>query len=118
MAVLTVNGSAMPSPSKMDIQYTDLGKSSTNAAGHSVMDVLGQKRILQCVWGYLTADETNELLSAVRQAHFMVLWFYDPQIAQETEGTFYCDGVTAPVFRYKNGIPAAFRDVKIVFQER
>lgn len=116
--ILTVNGSEMPSPSLFEIRYADLGKSSTNAAGHTVMDVLGQKRTLQLGWSYLTADKTNELLSAVRQAHFMVLGFYDPQTAGQSEGTFYVDDVLTPAYKYEGDTPVSYKGVKIIFQER
>lgn len=116
--ILTVNGSEMPSPSLFEIRYTDLGKSSTNAAGHAVMDVLGQKRALQFGWSYLTLDQANELLSAVRQAHFMVLGFYDPQAAGQSEGTFYVEDVAVPAYRYEGDTPVGYKGVKITFQER
>ena len=116
--VLSVNGSEMPSPSIFEVRYADKGKSSTNAAGYAVMDWIGQKRTIQCGWSYLTADQANELLSAVRQAHFMTLSFYDPKEGAQTESVFYISDITAPAYKYKGDTPVGYKGVKIIFEER
>ena len=66
----------------------------------------------------MTVDEANELLSAVRQAHFMTLTFYDPKEGAETEGVFYISNILAPVYKYNGNTPKAYKGVKIVFEER
>lgn len=118
MAVLTINGSEMPSPSKLEIQYHELGKTSTNAAGNAIMDVLGQKRSMNVSWSYLPKDRANDIVTAVLASHFMMLEFYDPKTGGNVSAEFYVSSMSFPAFRYENGVPVAFKDCKIAFQER
>ena len=47
MAILTINGLAMPVPQRMRFHYGDVGKLEMNAAGRVVMDRLTQRRTLE-----------------------------------------------------------------------
>ena len=116
MAVLSINGTDMPSPSAMEIQYDAVGKQETNAAGNTVMDRLGVKRTLKCTWNHLNAEDAAILLTAAQAENWIELGFYDPQ-SGEDEGVFRVERASAPVFRVVEGVPV-FRSVQIDFRER
>jgi hypothetical protein len=78
MAVLTINGQVMPTPSTMtwDIQTFDLD-SGRGINGEMQRQVICQKEKLNLTWraGALTMAEVSMLLNAVMQPFFSVTYF-------------------------------------------
>ena len=116
MAILAINGTDMPTPSAMEISCEPVGKEEINAAGNAVMDRLGMKRKIKCVWAYLTAENAAILLSAAQSENWNTLTYHDPANGSQ-QGTFRVEKSTAPVFRALGGT-TEYRNVTIQFKER
>lgn len=116
MAILSINGTDMPSPSAMEVRYEPVGKTETNAAGNTVMDRLGMKRLLKITWNHLSAEDAAILLTAAQSENWNELEFYDPAEGRQ-QGVFRAERTSAPVHRVVNDVPE-YRGVQIEFRER
>lgn len=83
MAVITVNGAAMPAPSTLKVTIFDVASTADrNASGQVVMDRVGTKRKLEMTWAHLTPAQLSQLLQAVGTDVFFTAGYPDPQTAQ------------------------------------
>jgi hypothetical protein len=75
---MKINGSDMPTPSKMYVvRYPIQSKGDKNAAGQTVRDRVAVKRRIECEWAYITNANLATLLSAMSDIFFTVNYF-DP----------------------------------------
>lgn len=118
MAILTINGEAMPSPKEMKISYAPVGKSESNAAGDTVMDRIALKRTLKATWAYLTALQAASLIGTAQDDYFMTAAYVDPMTGASYSGTFYVKSCELEVVRYEGDVPTAYRDVTITLAEQ
>jgi hypothetical protein len=119
MAILTINGAAMPSPSGLEIAYKSIGKAETSASGETVMDRIALKRTITANFSYLTQEGAKALSQAVMQnANFFDLTFYDPMTGTELTGIFRATECRLSPYRYAEGVPVGHREGKITMEER
>ena len=73
MAILTVNGVAMPAPSALSVAVEDVGDDAgRNALGERVVDRVAVKRMIALRWARLTASQLATILQAVTAA--VLVW--------------------------------------------
>lgn len=102
MALLTINGVAVKTPSKFSVTTSDLdGETTRNAKGELIRDRIAVKKKLECEWPPLTQSEMSTLLGAVTNVFFTVTYL-DPHLG-ETTRTMYVGDRSAPMYRYGNG---------------
>ena len=118
MAILTINGLAMPVPQRMRFHYGDVGKLEMNAAGRVVMDRLAQRRTLECGWGYLTAEAAARLRGAVNADTFLSVTAADPQTGAAYTGEYLREGVSCGPLRYAGDTPVGYTDIQLTLVER
>lgn len=118
MAILTIDGAAMPSPSEMIVDYKDVGKAETAASGETVMDRIAVKRTVTAVYNYLTPENAALLLQAVKSALFFTLEFHNPMSRETVTGTFRSTTCTVSPMRYEAGQPVGYTGGRIVMEER
>ena len=118
MAILTINGAEMPSPSEMQIGYKDIGKAETAASGDTVMDRVAIKRTINATFAHLTKDQAQALLIALKTLPFFDLYFFDPLSGTHISGTFRCTSCTVSPWRYVDGAPIGYTGGKITLEER
>lgn len=118
MAILTINGLAMPAPRRMRFRYGDVGKRETNAAGRTVMDRLAQRRTLECGWGYLPAEAAARLLAAVNADAFLSVTAVDPQTGEADTAEYLREGVVCGPLRYAGDTPLGYTDIQLTLVER
>ena len=106
MAVITVNGAAMPAPSTLKVTIFDVASTADrNASGQVVMDRVGTKRKLEMTWAHLTPAQLSQLLQAVGADVFFTAGYPDPQTAQMRTMTCYCGDRTGGILRMISGAP-------------
>ena len=97
MAVLTINGQVMPTPSTMtwDIQSFDLD-SGRGVDGTMQRSVICQKEKLNLTWrsGALSMAEVSMLLNAVKEPFFQVMFFSPLANAMVTKTMYVGDRST------------------------
>ena len=119
MAILTINGAVMPSPSELSIVYKPIGKAETSASGLTVMDRIAIKRTITAGFSHLLPDAAEMLLSAaVKNALYFDLTFYDPMTAQDVTGTFRVTSCTVNPWRYADGVPIGYTGGQMTMEER
>lgn len=116
MAMLTVNGAAMPAPSTMKVTVFDVSSGEKrSAAGCAVMDRIAVKRRLELRWAHMTAAQLSALLQAL-DGYFEVT-YPDPQDGAIRSATCYCSDRSAEMLRMEGREPL-WIEVKMTWTER
>ncbi|WP_066316979.1 DUF6711 family protein [Bacillus sp. FJAT-29814] len=116
MALITVGGVALPTPSEYQVDIMDISKAERNAAGTMIIERIATKRKIELGWALLTGAQYSQILNAVDPVFFTVVYF-DPKDNSNKTGTFYCGDRPAPMMRFDNGVPS-WKDVKFNLIER
>lgn len=117
MAVLTVNGAAVPSPAEMKVSIFEVGSGEQrSASGGLVVDRVAVKRRLKLRWAHLTPAELGGLLGQVGGAFFEAV-YPDPQQMAPRAMTCRCGERTAGVLQIRGGEPV-WVDVEMEWIER
>lgn len=116
MALITVNGVPLPSPSEYSVGVMDLSKAERNANGLILIERIATKRKIECQWAFLTADQLQLLLTTVSPVFFSVT-YPDPQTGATRTGTFYVGDRTAGMLDYFDNVPR-YKDTAMNFIER
>ena len=102
MALLSINGVAQKTPSKMTVAISDIdGESTRNANGYLLRDRIANKIKLTLEFPPLTQTELTTLLNAVSAVFFNVT-YHDPILGMTTKEMYVGDR-TMPMYRYGNG---------------
>ena len=116
MAVLTVNGAAVKSPSELKVSVFEVGSGELrSASGALVKDVVAKKRRLSLRWAHLAPSELGALLRQVGGAQFSAV-YPDPEDGLRT-AQFCCGEASAGVLRVDGGSPV-WTDVQMEWIER
>lgn len=106
MAVLFVNGQAVPSPSSMKVTVFDVSSTADrNASGNVVIDRVGIKRKLELSWAHLSGDELSRLLTAVGQDVFFAVEYPDPVTGGMNSIVCYAGDRSTGILRMVGGEP-------------
>lgn len=116
MALISINGSPLPTPSDFQVGIQDISKAERNANGTMIIERIASKRKLEISYKYLTRTELSKVLNAVSPVFFSVT-FMDPQTNGMRTGTFYSGDRNAGMLDFLNGIPR-YKDVKFNLIER
>lgn len=105
MAVLTVNGAAVPAPSELKVALFEVGSGDIrSASGALVKDVQAVKRKLTLRWAHLTPAELGSLLGSVSGAFFRAE-YPDPAAMAARSAMFRAGDAAAGVLRIVDGAP-------------
>lgn len=116
MALLLVNGVALPSPTELQVGVMDLSKAERNANGLILIERIATKQKLEMSWAFLTKDNLQQILSAIKPVFFSVT-YPDPELGANRTGTFYVGDRTVGMLDYFNGV-ARYKDVGFNFIEQ
>ena len=95
--LISINGTAVPSPDTYEVTISDLD-ASANRSGNGTLfrDRIAVKRTINLGWTSLTSIELSQLLQAV-SAVFFAVTYLDPQLNSISSGTFYVSDRTQAV---------------------
>lgn len=116
MALITVNGVALPTPSDFQASIMDISKAERNAAATMIIERIATKRKLEISYSYLSKSDASKVLNAVSPVFFAVTYI-DPQTGGTRTGTFYCGDRDAGMIDFINGVPR-YKNVKFNLIER
>lgn len=108
--MITIGGSAIPTPSTFQSNVMDINKAERNANGTLIIERITTKRKLELSWNYLSQANLATLFTAVSPVTFTVV-YPDPQTGAARSGTFYAGDRSAGMIDYQNNIPR-YKDVK------
>jgi hypothetical protein len=118
LAILNVNGTDIPDPSKLEVTVSEiLSKGSArNAAGEMLRDRIAEKVKLTCSWNWLSNSDCAQLLTAIDPVYFSMT-YPDPMAGSNLTKTMYAGDRKAPVYWVQNGVPG-WRGVAMDFIEK
>lgn len=116
MALISVNGVDLPTPSEYTVGIMDLSKAERNVRGDMIIERIATKRKIDLGWAYLTGIQYSQILTAVDAVFFTVNYF-DPKTNNMRVGTFYSGDRQAPMMKFTNGV-ANWKDVKFNLIEK
>lgn len=116
MAMLKVNGAAVPAPTALKVTVFDVASDiSRNAAGNAVMDLRAVKRKLQLSWAHMNGADFATMLNEMNG--FFEVDYPDPQSGGSRKMNCYCSEREAGILRMDAG-NAVWTDVKMEWTER
>lgn len=118
MAIMLIGGVEIPPPKSIDIQYTRIGKTETNAAGDTIMDLLAVKRKLSITWAHLNPEQAADVVTAVNAGPFVDVTVIDPETGETETGEYRCTKEALSSMRYESDAPIGYRDIEIDLTER
>lgn len=116
MALITIGGVTIPTPTDFQIGIMDLSKAERNANGTMIIERITTKRKLELSWSYLSKTDLQTVLNAVSAVTFSVTYM-DPVTNSNQTKTFYCGDRNAGMIDFINGNPR-YKDVKFSLIER
>ena len=109
MALITINGVALPTPTELQVGIMDISKAERNAQGRMIIERVTTKRKLFITYSYITESDASAILKAVSPTYYNVTYF-DPQEKTMKTGSFYCGDRQLGLVDYYNGVPR-FKDL-------
>lgn len=116
MALISVGGVALPTPSGYSSGIMDLTHSERNARGTMISEFIARKYKIEMVWNFIEADELSALLTAIDEQFFTVEYL-DQKTNTYKTGTFYKGDRTIPLFDFLSEVPR-YKEVAMNFIER
>jgi hypothetical protein len=116
MALVMINGVALPTPTEFQVGIMDISKAERNANGMMIIERVATKRKLFLTYSYATASDASAILKAVSPTFYTVT-YQDPQDRTMKSGSFYCGDRNIGMVDYINGIPR-YKDLTFNLIER
>jgi len=104
MALLTIGGTNMPTPTEMTLSYMDISKADRNASGRMVLERITTKRKLSITYSYISASNLSTVLNAISPTYYSVT-FLDAKTNSFTTTDMYCGDRGMGMISYVDGIP-------------
>lgn len=104
MAILTIGGATMPSPTELTLSYMDLSKADRNANGRMIIERIATKRKLAITYAFITAADLSKVLNAISPTYYSVT-FLDAKTNSMTTGSFYCGDRNLGMIMWNDGSP-------------
>jgi hypothetical protein len=116
LALININGVAIPTPSDYVPGILDISKAERNANGNMIIERIATKRKLELGWKFMNQQNMSLILNAISPVFFTVDYF-DAQLGAMKTGTFYSGDRNPPAFRFINGV-LEYKDVKFNLIEK
>jgi hypothetical protein len=116
MALITLNGVALPTPTEFQVSYNDISKADRNANGYMIIERIATKRKLFFTYSFVTAADANLILQLISPTFYDVTYL-DPQDNVMKTGNFYCGDRQLGMIDYQNGV-ARYKDFAFNLIER
>ncbi|MDD9266048.1 DUF6711 family protein [Paenibacillus sp. GCM10023248] len=117
MALLTIDGVEMPTPSDLTVSHQDLTKDPMrNTNGLLITEFIARKVKLELSWKFLDAEQMSQILNAIDPFYFEVTYI-DPKTNSPATKTFYKGDRKMPMLDFIDGTPR-YKDVAFNVVER
>ncbi|MFJ5713111.1 DUF6711 family protein [Neobacillus sp. NPDC093127] len=116
MALISIGGVDLPTPTDLDVGIMDLSKAERNANGTMIIERIATKRKLGISYAFLTRSELSQVLGAVSPVFFSVTYL-DPQTNNYRTGQFYCGDRNVGMMDFINSVPR-YKDIKFDLIEK
>ena len=104
MALISIGGVALPTPTEFQVGVQDISKAERNANGNMIIERIATKIKLFFTYSYLTSSELSLILQKTAPAYYNVTYL-DPQTNSFKTGSFYCGDRNVGMVDYIDGKP-------------
>lgn len=116
LALLTIGGVIMPTPTKLGIGVMDLSKAERSSKGKMIIERIATKKKLNISYSYLTGVDLEKILQAIAPTFYDVTYF-DPVYNSFKTASFYCGDRNMDMVSFINNVPK-FENVSFDLIER
>jgi hypothetical protein len=116
MAILTIGGVAMPTPTELGIGVMDISKAERNAKGYLILERVTTKQKLTISYSFITAEDLTTLLNAISPLSYSVTYL-NPITNSFKTYQMYCGDRNVGMMDYVNGV-ARYKDFTFDLIER
>jgi hypothetical protein len=104
MALITINGVVVPTPTEFSVSVYDISKAERNANGNMIIERITTKKKLSISYTYLTASQASIVFNAIAPTTYDVTYI-DPVDNVTRTSKFYCGDRTIGMIDYQNNVP-------------
>lgn len=104
MALISINGVALPTPSEFQVGTMDISKAQRNANGTMIIERIATKRKLFISYAFVNATDLKQILELVAPTFYDVTYI-DPQSNTQETGSFYSGDRNVGMIDYLDGVP-------------
>ncbi len=115
MAMLTLNGAALPDPSALSVELQDALLSARRTLSGAASRAAVKRRV-RCYWAHMPAAQLAAMLSALAGSAVATLSYPDPLTGQSRAMQAYCGERSVGLARQSGG-ETVWTGVEIIFME-
>jgi hypothetical protein len=116
MALITVNGVNIPTPTNYDVGIQDISNAQRNAQGTMVIERIATKKTITLSYSYLSATDLSTILQAIAPTFYNVTYL-DPITNSNVTSSFYCGDRSLGMIDFQAGVPR-YQNLKFELIER
>lgn len=116
MALVSIDGVDLPTPSDYQVEILDISKAERNANGTMIIERITTKRKISVKYNYLNSAQLKDLLTKLAPTFFNVTYL-DPQDNITKTSSFYCGDRNASLVDFVDNTPR-YKDVSFNLIER
>lgn len=106
MNEITVNGVALPTPSKMTCSDFDLSEMERNSKGYMVGQIIRENvHKVECTWNRLKQNEYMTIRNAIKPKTSLNVNYFIPEENAKSDIICYVGDRTTPIYAIWDGIP-------------
>jgi hypothetical protein len=109
MAMISINGVELPTPTELQVGIFDISKAERNASGNMIIERITTKRKLFFTYSFLTENDAATVLNAISPTFYNVTYI-NPQTNATETGSFYSGDRNIGFVDYRNGV-ARYQDL-------
>jgi hypothetical protein len=116
MALISIGGVALPTPSSFSVGVMDLSKAERNANGSMIIERIATKKKLSFSYAFLSATDLAVILKAIAPTFYNVTYL-DPVDNTFKTASFYCGDRGVGMIDYIDNVPR-YKDLSFDLIER
>lgn len=94
MDFFKISGKKIKAPKDITVSYENLDKAERTVDGTMVVDIIGEKRKVDCNWEYLSKEDMTTLTKAIKGGVFTEITFHDNETGALVTMTARAEGFT------------------------
>lgn len=116
MALITVNGVNLPTPSDYQIGVQDISNAQRNAQGTMIIERIATKKTITLSYAFLSASDLSTILQAIAPTFYNVTYL-DPVTNSNLTSSFYAGDRSLGMIDFQNSVPR-YQNLKFELIER
>lgn len=113
---MQINSTEIIYPQSLNYDTDDVGSNYTTISGKTIVDIVRSRRVLECAWGGLTAEQLANFLSLVEE-RIVSVTYYEPKSAAEVTKTFVASDIKFEAYTLQE-TKKIFNTLEITFTEQ